>query len=355
MTQDVIEITQYGVARIQKDNHHVRGLSTKNLNVCLGIILISPKHVLLMHIDTNVDTDYVAKQVAWIDTPYSMKIAINKKQHHQAKLLGLMLDEFSIEGFLKRLKDSLAKLKITYWNNLSFHDASIGEVTIFTNGEIKLLSTTTERVPDFDLRKSINFLNYLSKYDNSTSPYAKLDLDIQYNLTHWTTLSSLSPISEKIVQTYQLTMEWNSFITKLQQELLIPSNLILFLQRQRVGIEREIVTCVKFDKSIALKEKILSEKIDNHTLTTNSGLSGFKKGFFNSPKQPNNTKSQATYQESISPLDEDGEPTTKFEFYKQPSNTKSQETYRESISPLDEDGEPTTKFEFYKQPSNTKS
>ncbi len=313
MPKDIIEITQYGVARIQKDNTHIKGLCTKNLNVCLGLILISQKHLLLMHIDTNVDTDYVAKQIAWIDKPYSMAIAMNEQQLQQVTSLGLMPAEFSVQGFLKRLKDSLIKLSIAQWDkNLRFCNASAAEVTVLTSGEIKIFPSGTEKVPDFNLRQSIDFLNYVSKYDNSASMYAKLDLDVQYDINHWTIMPSLSPIAEKLIQTYQLSTEWSQFITKLRLQPLVPTNLVMFLQAQRAGIEKQIIECINLKELTASKNIAFNKKAEDIKIAPLFGK--LKKGFFNQQKQPSDTKTEARKQE-IFPLDADGEPTTKFEFY----------------------------------------
>lgn len=227
----LIEITQYGVAKIDRKNEP-QGLSTKDLNTCVAIIAINQNKMLMIHVDTNVHTDSIAKELAWIDTPYKLIIACNKAAQ---KLYPMMQHkEYSVIGFLDRLKNSCTKMSISLWESLNDIDAPNGYIHVNSNGTVCLQPQKTDEPKHAGLRQAINFMNYLSLCDDSKDFYAKMDLDVQFQNGAWTDMPLLNNIAKILVNTYKISKNWQKFTTALDSITEIPKALTRLLRNNQL-------------------------------------------------------------------------------------------------------------------------
>ena len=126
----VIRISQYGLGRInRRSESDIEALYTDNLNVCLGIIAINKEKILLMHIETSLHTDCIARELKWMGDEYELHIG---KTEDPAKLAAILMTGkiFAYESFIERLKNSLTTSNVSLWTDLKTYNTQQGIISI---------------------------------------------------------------------------------------------------------------------------------------------------------------------------------------------------------------------------------
>lgn len=214
-----IEIGQYEVARIEATTtpQEIHGILTRNLNVCLGLAFMANTKLLLMHTDTNIDTDSIAQQLTWFaEEPYTVHIGC-PPQLKQLAQTNRFDESLMLTGFLHRLQQSLAKYRHKPWQTLTQHDVKNHVFGITRSGQVMTYAKKpTVLSPNSETRTAINFVNYLCSSEINSS-VSQIPLDLAYDLNDWTELPEPTAIAQGIVAHFEHSSNWRDFKIRLQR------------------------------------------------------------------------------------------------------------------------------------------
>ena len=221
--RDYVEVGQYSVGKIEKNISDVNGILTSNLKVCLGIVATNGIRSMLLHVDSNVDTDFIVEQLEWFDNiDYTLHIGCDQRQLERVGLG----QSFSVSGFIERLKTSMQRANKQYWQTINTHRIAREYFGVTIDGKIITQSKICEKPPKAQVRSAINFLNYLTSSD-PTKEFAQMKLDLAYNINDWTEMPKLSVTASYAYNCYRKASNWNSFLLKLSDDKKIPDFIII--------------------------------------------------------------------------------------------------------------------------------